>query len=145
MRREPTPFEQKLWYALRAKRFAEAKFRRQVVIDRYIVDFACRIPRMIVIEVDGDTHGDQRQYDARRTAYLRGRGYRVLRFTNQDVGKNMEGVLMAVAEALKPSPLQGRAGSGVATEGEGIIAKARLPLSPAASGSSVSPLKGREV
>lgn len=100
MRREPTPLEQKLWYALRAKRFAGAGFRRQKVIDCYIVDFACRTPRMLVVEVDGDTHGDQVAYDQRRDAHLRGRGYEVLRFTNRDVHQNLEGVLMAIAVAL---------------------------------------------
>ena len=101
MRTEQTPFEQKLWYALRASRFAGAKFRRQVVIGRYVADFACRIPRMLVIEVDGDTHGLQAEYDARRTTFLESKGYRVLRFTNQEVGTNLEGVLMTIAEALR--------------------------------------------
>jgi very-short-patch-repair endonuclease len=103
MRREPTPFEEKLWLALRAKRFNGAKFRQQVVIDRYIVDFACRIPRMLVVEVDGDTHADQPDYDARRTAFLASRGYEVLRFTNSDVATNFEGVLMMIADALQIS------------------------------------------
>jgi very-short-patch-repair endonuclease len=100
MRREPTPFEQKLWSALRAKRFHGAKFRQQAVIGRYIVDFACRIPRMLVVEVDGDTHALQGAYDEHRTALLESRGYRVLRFTNQDVGTNLDGVLTMIAEAL---------------------------------------------
>ena len=100
MRRELTPLERKLWYALRAKRFQGAKFRRQVVIGHYIVDFACRIPRMLVIEVDGDSHALQIEYDERRTVDLAKRGYRVLRFTNGDVGQNLEGVLMTIQEAL---------------------------------------------
>ena len=100
MRSEQTPLEQKLWYALRAKRFAGAKFRRQVVVGRYIVDFACRMPAMLVIEVDGDKHALRETYDAKRTAFLEGRGYRVLRFTNHDVRANFEGVLMTIAEAL---------------------------------------------
>ena len=146
MRREPTPLEQKLWFALRAKRFAGAKFRRQVVIGRYIVDFACRIPKMMVIEVDGETHASQLTYDARRDEELRTRGYEVLRFTNLDVGQNLEGVLTVIAEALKPSPLQGRGGSGGAAEGEGqnSLQGRSLPLSPAACSGSFSPLKGRE-
>lgn len=100
MRREPSPFEHRLWLALRAKRFQGAKFRRQVVIDRYIADFACRIPRMLVIEVDGETHGDSMQYDHRRSLEFERRGYQVLRFANRDVGNNMEGVLMTIADAL---------------------------------------------
>jgi very-short-patch-repair endonuclease len=101
MRRAPTPFEQRLWLALRAKRFEQAKFRRQVVIGRYIVDFACRIPRMLIVEVDGDTHATQETYDTRRTAELQRRGYDVLRFTNRDVRGNMEGALLAIAGALR--------------------------------------------
>ena len=104
LRTNQTPLEQKLWYHLRAKRFGSAKFRRQVVIGSYIVDFACRIPRMLVVEVDGDTHAAQEGYDKRRTAFLESRGYRVLRFTNHDVGTNLEGVLTMIAEALG-SPL----------------------------------------
>ncbi len=101
MRRNQTPFERKLWLALRAKRFEGAKFRQQSVIDRYIVDFACRIPRMLIVEVDGDTHAEQEAYDARRTAELEGRGYQILRFANRDVGQNLEGVLMRIHEALR--------------------------------------------
>ena len=104
MRREPTPLEQTLWLALRAKRFKGAKFRRQVVIGRYIVDFACRLPRMLAIELDGDTHGTQGAYDAKRTASLEARGYKVLRFTNHDVASNFEGVLTVILAALPLSP-----------------------------------------
>jgi very-short-patch-repair endonuclease len=104
MRREPTPLEHRLWLALRAKRFEGAKFRRQVVIGRYIVDFACRLPGMLVIELDGDTHGVQADYDERRTALLEARGYRVIRFTNADVAGNIDGVLEAIADALPLSP-----------------------------------------
>lgn len=100
MRRELTPPERKLWYALRARRFGNSKFRRQVVIGRYIADFACRIPTMLVIELDGDTHASQQGYDARRDAALRERGYRVLRFSNADVNSNLSGVLTIIAEAL---------------------------------------------
>jgi very-short-patch-repair endonuclease len=101
LRTEQTPLEQKLWYALRAKRFEGAKFRRQVVIGRYIVDFACRSPTMLIIEVDGDTHAGRERYDAQRTAFLENKGYRVLRFTNQDVATNDEGVLMVISQALQ--------------------------------------------
>ena len=104
LRTEQTPLEQKLWHALRAKRFKGIKFRRQVVVGSYIVDFACRSPQMLVIEVDGVTHGDQEAYDQRRTDFLEIKGYRVLRFTNVDVGSNLEDVLTMIAEALH-SPL----------------------------------------
>ena len=101
LRREMTPLEAKLWDALRAKRLNGAKFRKQNVIGRYIVDFACRIPRMIVIEVDGDSHASQADYDQIRTRFLERRGYQVLRFTNRDVGSNFEGVLLTIQEALR--------------------------------------------
>ena len=100
MRRESTPFERKLWLALRAKRWNGAKFRRQMVIGSYIVDFSCRLPRKLVVEVDGDTHGLQQSYDMRRTADLIARGYEVLRFTNSDVGGNIDGVLLTIEKAL---------------------------------------------
>lgn len=103
MRKEPTATEQRLWLELRAKRFAGAKFRRQVVIDHYIVDFACRIPLMLVVELDGDTHGQQVSYDVERTRLLETRGYRVLRFTNAEVIGNLEGVLHAIEAALSTS------------------------------------------
>jgi very-short-patch-repair endonuclease len=104
MRRDPSPFERRLWLALRAKRFEGAKFRRQKVIGPYIVDLSCRMPRMLVIEVDGDSHGAQAAYDERRSTYLMKQGYQVLRFTNQEVASNFEGVLFAIQTALE-SPL----------------------------------------
>ena len=101
MRRNPTPFERKLWLALRAKRFEGAKFRQQSIIDRYIVDFSCRLPRMLIVEIDGDTHAEQEAYDGYRTAELERKGYEVLRFSNRDVGENFEGVLMKIHERLR--------------------------------------------
>ena len=114
MRSAPTPFEQKLWHALRAKRFNGVKFGRQVVIGRYIVDFVARA-RKLVVEVDGDTHDSSNAQDERRTAWLTEQGYQVIRFTNRDVGKNLEGVLTATAIELalaarplsQPSPQGG--------------------------------------
>ncbi len=100
MRSEPTPFEATLWYHLRAKRFASAGFRRQKVIGPYIVDFSCRRPRMLVIEIDGDTHGDRREYDELRTAYLEGLGYRVLRFSNSEIATNLHSVLTTIETSL---------------------------------------------
>jgi len=125
MRHEPTPLEQSLWLALRAKRFGGAKFRRQVVIGRYIVDFACRLPRMLVIELDGDTHGSQAGYDTERTEVLEARGYEVIRFTNAEVATNLEGVLTAILAALPLSPTSrpvgpsgGRSAADCSPEGE---------------------------
>ena len=105
MRHQPTPAERALWSALRARRSGAAKFRRQVVIGRYIVDFACRLPTQIVVEIDGDTHDFQQDYDACRTRELEAKGYRLLRFTNADVMTNLGGVLASIAEALNSPPL----------------------------------------
>lgn len=79
MRTQATEPETRLWLALRAGRLASIKFRRQKVIGSYIVDFAAREP-MLVIEVDGDTHGTRARYDAERTRFLEQSGYRVMRF-----------------------------------------------------------------
>jgi very-short-patch-repair endonuclease len=100
MRRELSPFERSLWLALRAGRLGGAKFRRQQVIGPYIADFACRTPGMLVVEVDGDSHGSRAAYDAQRTSFFEERGYKVLRFSNRDVRMNMEAVLNSIAGNL---------------------------------------------
>ena len=105
MRRELTGPELKLWLELRAKRFENAKFRRQVVIGHYIADFACRTPKMLIVEVDGDTHAERGAYDAARTRFLEARGYQVIRFNNSDVMTNLDGVMFRIAEALATPPL----------------------------------------
>ena len=99
LRRDLTPAETRLWYHLRAKRFSGAKFRRQTVIGPFIADFTCRAA-MLVIEIDGDTHGATAEYDAERTAYLEQQGWQVLRFTNTDVMRNLEAVLSMIAQRL---------------------------------------------
>ncbi len=111
MRRAPSPIEQKLWFELRAKRFSDIKFSRQVVVGRYIADFVCRSQKL-VIELDGDTHAGNVAYDELRSSWLESRGYRVIRFTNSDVSSNLEGVLTAIGLALaaplsQPSPRGG--------------------------------------
>ncbi len=80
-----------------------AKFRRQVPLGTYFVDFASHSARMIV-EVDGGQHAVDRDRDAVRTAFLNGEGYRVLRFWNHDVMQNIDGVLATIAAALPPHP-----------------------------------------
>ena len=85
-----------------------------MVIGGYIVDFSCRLPRRLIVEIDGDTHATQRSYDDRRTAELTARGYQVLRFTNRDVGENIEGVLHRIEEVLRaPLPSLSPAGERV--------------------------------
>jgi very-short-patch-repair endonuclease len=92
MRKEASEPEQRVWLALRAKRFGNVKFRRQKVIGPYIVDFASHDP-MLVVEIDGDTHAGRPERDTAHTAYLALQGYRVIRFSNVDVMRNLEGVL----------------------------------------------------
>ena len=101
MRAEPTPFENKLWQALRGSRLEGLKFSRQIVLQGFICDFVCRNLRL-VIEVDGNTH-DQAS-DAERDYALGREGYRVLRFTNGEIGKNLEGVLTEILEAARGRP-----------------------------------------
>jgi very-short-patch-repair endonuclease len=101
MRAEPTPFEEKLWQSLRGFRLEGLKFSRQIALNGFICDFVCRNLRL-VIEVDGDTH--DRAQDADRDYALGRAGYRVLRFTNADVGTNLDGVLTVILEAAKDRP-----------------------------------------
>jgi very-short-patch-repair endonuclease len=101
-----TDAEQVLWYRLRNRQLDGHKFRRQHEIDHYVVDVVCS-ERMPVMELDGSQHFDQQDYDEARTCYLQTKGYRVLRFWNNDVLTNIESVLAAVMEALAspgPSP-----------------------------------------
>ena len=108
MRANPTPAEARLWYHLRAHRFENHKFRHQTVLAPYIIDFTSRTA-MLAIEVDGDTHATQQDYDAARTRFLESEGFHVLRFTNAEVMTNIEGVLQTIGDTLKsPSPLQPR-------------------------------------
>ncbi|HEY1125530.1 MAG TPA: endonuclease domain-containing protein [Sphingobium sp.] len=103
MRIVPTPAEAALWYHLRAHRFGGAKFRRQTVIGRYIADFTCRAA-MLVVEVDGDTHGARSEADAERTQFVEAMGWRVVRFSNADVMGNIEAVLDRIEALLAPLP-----------------------------------------
>jgi very-short-patch-repair endonuclease len=104
MRKEMSEPETRMWLALRAKRFESVKFRRQKVVGNYIVDFAARDP-MLVVEIDGDSHGETAVYDADRTRYLESCGYRVVRFGNSDVMTNLEGVLTELQRVIATSPL----------------------------------------
>ncbi len=94
-----TSAERALWWLLREKQVGGHRFRRQVPIDHYIVDFACLDARLIV-EVDGGQHSDS-DSDRRRDAYLQAQGFRVLRFWNNDVLGNREGVMARITEALR--------------------------------------------
>jgi very-short-patch-repair endonuclease len=81
---------------------AGSHFRRQALIGPFIVDFASRKARL-VIELDGGQHDERREADERRTRFIEGRGYRVLRFWNHEVLGNMDGVLQVIQVALTPT------------------------------------------
>lgn len=98
-----TDAEQTLWRALRGRRFAGHKFRRQHPFDQYILDFVC-LERRLVIEVDGGQHAEQLSADAARTAYLERAGFQVLRFWNNEVLQETDAVLAQIWEVLEGSP-----------------------------------------
>ena len=104
MRAAPTEAERKLWWHLRHRLpVGNSHFRRQVRIKRYIVDFACHAAHLIV-EIDGGQHASRTAADAERTKILEANGYRVLRFWNNDVLGNIEGVLEEIQRALTATP-----------------------------------------
>ena len=113
LRTNQTEAEQRLWYHLRAHRFMGMKFKRQKPMGGYIVDFVC-MERRLIIELDGGQHQtEQAAYDQQRDAWLRGEGYTVLRFWNNDVMQQLDGVLEQIRNvlALSPAPLP-QAGEG---------------------------------
>ena len=114
LRRELTKAERIVWYGIRAHRLYGANFRRQTPIGPYIVDFVSHA-RKLVIEIDGAQHYEtnQMKHDERRNAFLAAKGYRVLRFNNNDVIADRYGVLTLIAEVLESAPsLPSPAGGG---------------------------------
>lgn len=99
LRRNATDAETKLWLALRDRRLEGYKFVRQAAIGRYIVDFVCRDERLVV-EVDGGQHNENRT-DKLRDAVLTQEGYRIVRFWNNDVLGNLNGVLQTLLQELR--------------------------------------------
>src|SRR5207302_1132207 len=99
LRRDMTNAERKLWLRLRRKRLDGHRFRRQVPLGPFIVDFACLAARL-VIEVDGGQHAEQVERDTARNAWLESRGFRVLRFWNFQVLQETESVMAAIWMAL---------------------------------------------
>jgi very-short-patch-repair endonuclease len=95
LRTNQTDAEKQLWWSLRELRSQGIKFRRQVPIAPYIVDF-CNERTNLIVEIDGSQHQKTIEYDHRRTEFLELRGYRVVRFTNLDVLMNVEGVILVI-------------------------------------------------
>jgi len=103
LRKNPTEVERLLWRHLRMWQLDGYKFRRQQPIGNYIVDFVC-LEKRLIIELDGGQHAEQSNYDSERDAWLRDQRFTVLRFWNNDVLMNIEGVARRIFETLKSSP-----------------------------------------
>jgi very-short-patch-repair endonuclease len=92
LRNASTDAERRLWNQLKGRRFLDVKFRRQYPVGPYVVDFVC-CELGLVVELDGGQHGETERYDARRTIALERRGYRVIRFWNNEVMRRVDDVL----------------------------------------------------
>ncbi|MCW3836844.1 endonuclease domain-containing protein [Sphingomonas canadensis] len=119
VRSNPTDAEVALWRALSARKVADARFNRQVVVGPFICDFVAR-SRKLIVEVDGGQHGIAA--DAGRTRYLEDNGFRVIRFWNHEVLANLEGVVAesqrVLAEHPSPNPSRKREGSAELRAGQ---------------------------
>jgi very-short-patch-repair endonuclease len=117
LRRRQSDAEEKLWLNIRNREIVGFKFRRQQAIGKYIVDFIS-FDMKLIIEIDGGQHNDLDilEKDKRRTIWLEGQGYRLLRFWNHDVLENLDGVLFTIKEYISnsctPSPGLSRRGRG---------------------------------
>jgi len=98
-----TQAEKQIWHILRLRQIKAQKFRRQVLIGAYIADFVCHDARLIV-EIDGGQHDHLSYREAERTEFLQNEGYRILRFWNNEILNNLDGVHHAIADALAASP-----------------------------------------
>ena len=111
LRHEMTDAERVLWREVRAHRFAGFKFKRQEPLGLYVVDFVCYEAKLI-IELDGGQHAEQQEADVERTRWLESRGFRVVRFWNNDVLANIAGVMQEIEKEItppspRPSPVEG--------------------------------------
>jgi len=119
LRKEMTLAEKKLWQILRGTQLDGLYFRRQHAIGSYIVDFIC-IQAKLIIEVDGSSHLEQEEYDTERTRWLEEeKGYRMIRFANDDVLKNILEVVEAIRNAVKGPHLASPASGGGIPHGTG--------------------------
>ena len=105
LRRRETDAERKLWYSLRDRHLAGHKFRRQHTVGPYIADFAC-VERGLIVELDGGQHAEQQRYDARRTEFLVARGFKVIRFLDNEALTQTQATLESILQELesRPSP-----------------------------------------
>ncbi|MEX2160386.1 MAG: DUF559 domain-containing protein [Anaerolineales bacterium] len=118
-RKNHTSAERILWKEVRNRKLGGHKFKRQVVIDQFIVDFYCAAANLIV-EIDGEIHKSQKEHDRARNEVLAGLGFRVIRFRNQQVFREIEKVKEELLRALKdPSPRRPAASAPLPRAGEG--------------------------
>ncbi|SKB53051.1 Isoleucyl-tRNA synthetase [Salegentibacter holothuriorum] len=121
-RNNPTEAESILWEGLKGKKLDGFKFRREHIIDEYIADFVC-LAKGLIVEVDGGYHSDPeiRENDEFRSKYLKDNlGYSVIRFTNDEVIGNLEGVLDQIEETLAKTPLRGQGAFSADFIAEGV-------------------------
>jgi very-short-patch-repair endonuclease len=104
LRHEPTEAEDKLWHELRGRKLDRIKFRRQVPIGRFIADFLC-VEALLIVEIDGSQHADS-VHDRERDAELKLRGFRVLRFWNDDVLRELDSVCDTIIAYVRDTSLQ---------------------------------------
>jgi very-short-patch-repair endonuclease len=119
LRRNMTEAERRVWQILRLHQLKGYKFRRQVPIGRYIVDFVCHKARLIV-EIDGGQHDRSSPREAERSGFLKNEGYRILRFWNDEVLANLDGVHETIADELgriTPTHTLPHQGGGLLTGG----------------------------
>ncbi len=97
---DPTIAERRLWNFLKLKQIGGVRFRRQHSIGKYIVDF-CAVKEKLVIELDGSQHLDEEEHDNARTEFLNSKGFRVIRFWNNDVMNHIEGVIQEIETEIQ--------------------------------------------
>ena len=130
-----------MWSILANRQLAGVRFNRQVPIGPFICDFVARSAKL-VIEIDRGQHGEAIGYDARRTAFLEARGYTVLRFWNNEVMQNLDGVATTIAHALSPPAGAGGVDSPQASGGGTVISEDDRPSPSPLCGSSPPALAG---
>ena len=99
LRKKSTPAERRLWSRIRDDQLG-VNFRRQHAVGNYIPDFVC-VQKKLIIELDGSQHLEQEEYDDERTKYLNSLGYKVIRFWNNEVTNNIDGVILAILHAME--------------------------------------------
>ncbi|PLP98803.1 endonuclease domain-containing protein [Cupriavidus pauculus] len=151
LRSHQTAAEERLWYFLRAHRFLGLKFKRQKPVGLYIADFIC-MERKLIVEADGGQHGTLRDFD--RDVWLQDQGYTVLRFWNNQIQDEIEGVLEAIRQAvlakdfveppaLSPDPSSARGrGENPASVPNAIGPRSSFPFGRGAVGEGNRPKQG---